>query len=126
MTPQIHPEQERIELRVSSASLKRWRATAAVENLTLSDWIRNRCDEVAVDQELIDEVEKKIKERNSEMWRKRSDSLAKGYGVSNGPFPVSGEAIVSGKASDAEIAAHAKKRTQAIVASKPSKKDGSK
>jgi hypothetical protein len=112
------PDQERIELRVPTSSLKRWRATAAVENLTLSDWIRQRCDEVAVDQELIDDVEKKLKERN--------ERLARHYGGSSGlgPFPASADAIIDGKPSVVEKALHSRKRAEAIVASnKPAKKD---
>ena len=62
MSP-VATKEERVEIRVKSEDLTRWRATAEAEGMTLSDWIRHRCNEVAVDQELIDAVAKKLEER---------------------------------------------------------------
>lgn len=62
---------ERVELRVPVEDLERWRATAAVENLSVSEWIRQRCNEVAVDQETIDLVKRKLAERDAARARMR-------------------------------------------------------
>ncbi len=67
---------ERVELRVPVEDLERWRATAAVGNLTVSEWIRQRCNEVAVDQETIDLVKQRLAEREAVRTRVRVPSGA--------------------------------------------------
>jgi len=54
-----------VELRVPSDDLKRWRVTAGAEGLQLSEWIRRRCNEISVDQGVIDAVAKKLAERRA-------------------------------------------------------------
>ena len=54
---------ERIELRVPAEDLERWRATAEAEGRTLSQWIRHRCNEVALSAETIAVVQAKSRER---------------------------------------------------------------
>ncbi len=71
-------DDERVELRVPADDLKRWRVTASAEGLQLSEWIRRRCNEGAVDQELIDLVDRKLAERDAvERGDKRAPSKAK-------------------------------------------------
>jgi hypothetical protein len=65
MPPTTH--EERVELRVKPEDLKRWRATAESHGMTLSEWIRTRCDEVAVSDELIEAVDKKLAERQARL-----------------------------------------------------------
>ena len=52
---------------MKTEDLKRWRATAESQGLTLSEWIRKRCDEVAVSEELIEAVAKKLAERRARL-----------------------------------------------------------
>lgn len=54
---------DRVELRVPTASLRRWHVTAGVEGLTLSAWIRKTCDAVAVDQQTVDTVRESAERR---------------------------------------------------------------
>ena len=59
----VKTHDERIEIRVKADDLERWRATADAAGLTLSNWIRQRCNEVAASKEMIDLVDKKEAER---------------------------------------------------------------
>lgn len=70
MCMSLPPKDERIEIRVPSEDADRWRATADAENMTLSDWIRRRCNEVAVSAELIRTVEAKKREREAAKQRR--------------------------------------------------------
>ena len=54
---------DRVELRVPKTSLARWRATAGAKNMSLSQWIRERCDEAAVGQEVVDLIAKRGRKR---------------------------------------------------------------
>jgi uncharacterized protein (DUF1778 family) len=81
-TPDTVPESmppstkdERVEIRVKPEDLKRWKATADAEGMTLSDWIRHRCNTGAVDQELIDAVAKKLEERRLTLLDRVSPAL---------------------------------------------------
>ena len=57
----------RVELRVPSADLKRWRATAAIDGVLLSAWIRRACDAVAMDQESFDMLNRNAKQKRVEV-----------------------------------------------------------
>lgn len=70
-------DDERVELRVAPEDLKRWRVTASAEGMQLSEWIRRRCNEVAVDQELIDLVDRKLAEERA-LTRERAEAIARG------------------------------------------------
>ena len=47
LTMPVRTKDERVELRVEPKDLERWRATADAEGLTLSNWIRKCCNDVA-------------------------------------------------------------------------------
>jgi predicted DNA binding CopG/RHH family protein len=47
---------ERVELRVNASDLRRWRVTASIEGVQLSEWIRRCCNAVAVTQSAVDAV----------------------------------------------------------------------
>ncbi len=40
---------ERLELRIPASVLARWRVTAALHGISLSEWIRRTCNQDAVD-----------------------------------------------------------------------------
>lgn len=40
----------RLELRVPTEDIKRWRVTAALDGIPLAEWVRRRCNAGAVDQ----------------------------------------------------------------------------
>jgi predicted DNA binding CopG/RHH family protein len=44
---------ERVEIRVPREDLKRWRVAASARGLSLSEWIRRRCNDVAIDQDML-------------------------------------------------------------------------
>jgi hypothetical protein len=54
---------KRVDLRVPRADLVRWRTTAGVEGLSLSEWIRTICNASAVDQQTFDAARKMIANR---------------------------------------------------------------
>jgi uncharacterized protein (DUF1778 family) len=51
---------DRIDLRVSAADLKRWRMAAALQGVSLSEWIRAACDAGAISKSAFDELRKAI------------------------------------------------------------------
>ena len=60
MTPA--PNDERVELRVPSSDLDRWRATAEAEGRSLSNWIRHVCNSAAtIDPEFVRYVNQRAK-----------------------------------------------------------------
>ncbi len=61
LTMPVRTKEERVELRVESDDLERWRATADAEGMTLSNWIRHQCNAVAVSAETIRVVDEKIR-----------------------------------------------------------------
>ena len=67
----LPPKDERIEIRAPSADVERWRATADSESMTLSDWIRRRLNEVALDEETIAEILRKTREREAKLRKGR-------------------------------------------------------
>jgi hypothetical protein len=63
---------KRIDLLVSSRDLKRWRASAGISNMTLSEWIREACNAHALDadelQMLRDAVDAAYKNAHDEKF----------------------------------------------------------
>lgn len=51
---------KRVELRVPADDLARWTATAGIRGLLLSEWIRQQCNEGAIDEATIDEATKRL------------------------------------------------------------------
>lgn len=70
-------DDERVEVRVPADDLKRWRVTASAEGLGLSEWIRRRCNEGAVDQEMIDLVNQKLAEERERAKRAAAELAPK-------------------------------------------------
>lgn len=69
MTPK---DDERIDLRVPVEDLKRWRATAALENVSVAEWLRRLGNKFAIDQETIDVFAAKKRERDALLAQGRS------------------------------------------------------
>ena len=65
-------ETERVEFRVSTADLVRWRLSAGVEGVTLSEWIRRRCEESAVDQATFDLVKNEVVSKRTAIVRMKA------------------------------------------------------
>lgn len=70
LTMPVRTKDERVELRVDTADLERWRATADAEGLTLSNWIRKCCNDVALSAETIRVVEEKVRAEKAKKGRK--------------------------------------------------------
>jgi hypothetical protein len=64
-------DDERMELRAPPENVKRWRATAGAEGLLLSEWIRRTLDAAALDQETLDTILAKSRERQLRLQRER-------------------------------------------------------
>lgn len=56
---------ERFELRISTPTLKRWRTTAALEELSLSAWIRQCCEAHAIDQDTLEVLAKRVESKKA-------------------------------------------------------------
>jgi hypothetical protein len=61
---------ERVDLHVPSADLRRWRATAAIDGVLLSEWIRRTCDASAMDQESFEVLKRNAEQKRVRVGRK--------------------------------------------------------